>query len=116
MSKCCKCWTKFLPHNWLCLKGLYVVFIVLFYLTLAMALYVGANLFAYFYQYNQGALWATLTTGAMWGALAVAWAQILGGALVLLTVAKALKALRKVEHAVAPCCCQAGKETKEEAK
>ncbi len=99
MSNCCKgaCWCKFLPHNWLCLKGLYVVFIILFYATLAFCVYMTWQIASY----------PLLTGKEMWMVLGGLWAQILGAALALLTVAKVLKVLAKIKHAVAPCCCQA---------
>ena len=97
MSNCCKgaCWTRFLPHNWLCLKGLYVLFVVLFYLAVAFAIYIACQLATY----------PMLSGREFWMALVVAEAQILSGALAALTVSKILKALAKIKHAVAPCCC-----------
>ena len=110
MSKCCKgkCWCKFLPHNWLCLKGLYFVFIALFYVAFAFAIYMAYQILSF----------PMISGKEMWAALGIVEAQILGTALGLLTVAKVLKALAKIKHAVAPCCCHEEKaeEAKEEAK
>ena len=101
MSNCCKtaCWCKYLPHNWLCLKGLYVVFVVLFYIALAFAVYMKVQVVSY----------PMLSGAEMWMVLGGALAQILGAALFLLTVAKILKTLAKIKHAVAPCCCETAK-------
>lgn len=109
MSKCCKnkCWMKFLPHNWLCLKGLYVVFIVLFYLALVLAIFTTFQIVRH----------PLFSSGELWGTLIMAVGQVLGLALMSLTTAKVLKALGKIKQAVAPCCCHEEKETqKEEAK
>jgi len=110
MSKCCKgkCWTKFLPHNWLCLKGLYFVFIALFYIAFAFAIYMAVQILTF----------PLISGKEMWMTLGVVEAQVLGAALSLLTIAKVLKALAKIKHAVAPCCCHEEKaeETKKEAK
>lgn len=106
MSKCCKgkCWCKFLPHNWLCLKGLYFVFVTLFYVALVFAIYMAYQILSF----------PMISGKEMWMALGIILAQILGTALGLLTVAKILKALAKIKHAVAPCCCHEAKA--EEAK
>ena len=98
MSNCCKgaCWTKFLPHNWLCLKGLSCVFVVLFYITIGFAVYMAW----------QFANYPMLGGKEFWIYTAIVEAQILGAALVLLTISKILKALAKIKHAVAPCCCE----------
>ena len=97
MSNCCKgaCWCKYLPHNWLCLKGLSVVFTVLFYIDLVFGIYMAVQLSRY----------PMLSGYDFWMALGIVEAQIVGGALVLLTISKILKALAKIKHAVAPCCC-----------
>ena len=109
MTDCCK-HAKWWPHNWLCLKGLYVVFIVLFYIALVFAIYMAQQILSY----------PMLTGKAMWVTLCATEAQILGFALLLLTIAKMLKALRKIKKAVAPCCCEKGaqeeKATKKEDK
>lgn len=105
MSKSCnKGWTKFLPHNWLCLKGLYFVFVTLFYIALAFAIYMAVQILTF----------PMISGKEMWMALGVVLAQILGTALALLTVAKVLKTLAKIKHAVAPCCCK--EEVKKETK
>ena len=97
MSKCCKgkCWTKFLPHNWLCLKGLYFVFVTLFYIAFAFAIYTAVQVLTF----------PMISGKEMWKVLATVEIQILGMALLLLTIAKILKVLAKIKHAVAPCCC-----------
>ncbi len=107
MSNCCKgkCWTKYLPHNWLCLKGLYVVFIVLFYLALGLTIYTVIEIVRH----------PLFASGELWGTLLVATGQMLGVTLACLTTAKLLKAVAKIKHAVAPCCCNEEK-AKEEAK
>lgn len=101
MSKCCKgkCWTKFLPHNWLCLKGLYVLFVVCFYVCFAFAIYMAIQISTH-----------PMITGAeMWTALSFYVGQALAAAVFCLTVSKILKTLAKIKHAVAPCCCEAEK-------
>ena len=110
MSNCCKgkCWCKFLPHNWLCLKGLYFVFVTLFYIAFVFAIYTAIQILTF----------PMISGKEMWITLGVVEAQILGTALGLLTVAKILKVLAKIKHAVAPCCCheEKAKEEKKEAK
>ena len=108
MSNCCKpaCWHCFLPHNWLCLKGLYVLFVVLFYIAVAFGIYMAVQLSTY----------PMLSGRDFWIALGIVEAQILGTALALLTIAKILKALAKIKHAVAPCCCQEEKPAKKASK
>ena len=105
MSNCCKgkCWMKFLPHNWLCLKGLSVLFVVCFYICLAIAIYSTYKIITH----------PMITGIEMWIFLATYVGSILASAVVCLTVSKILKALRKIDHAVAPCCCH-GEEKKEE--
>ena len=101
-NKCC--WW---PHNWLCLKGLYVVFLVLFYLTVAYTIY-GVCFMLFSPELTGQALWANLISF-----LINAFGVMIG----FLTVAGILKALRKIVHAVAPCCCHteaAEEENKEE--
>ena len=103
MFNCCK-YAKWFPHNWLCLKGLSVVFTILFYLTLVYGLW-------------QMVLVMRIPEidGYMRATILFNLAQIiLALALIMLTVAKALKALYKIKKAVAPCCCNA--ESKEEGK
>ncbi len=102
MSNCCK-YAKWWPHNWLCLKGLSVLFLVLFYLTLVFAVYQDIQIFRH-----------PLITGAqMWLAVVLGTLSNLGIAVAFLTVAKVLKAIGKIKCAVAPCGCDA---TKEEGK
>ena len=94
MSKCCK-YAKWWPHNWLCLKGLSVIFLVLFYVTLVYTI-----VLAY------GFVTSPFIQGAeMWFAAALYTAASLATAIGFLTIAKILKALRKIKHAVAPCAC-----------
>lgn len=94
MSKCCKC-GKWWPHNWLCLKGLSVLFTVLFYLTLAAVVYHAVIIIRY-----------PLLTGLdMWRALAFYILGDLGAAIGFLTISKILGVLRKIKKAVSPCCC-----------
>ena len=101
MSKCCKgkCWTKFLPHNWLCLKGLSILFVVGFYICLVFAVYMA-------YQIGTHPM---ITGNEMWVALGFYVGQALAGAVFCLTVSKILSALAKIKHAVAPCCCETEK-------
>lgn len=104
MSKCCKgkCWCKFLPHNWLCLKGLSVLFLVAFYLCLAFAVYMA-------YQISSHPM---ITGTQMWAMLGFYVGQSLAAAVGCLTIAKILKALGKIKEAVAPCCCKEEKKSK----
>lgn len=95
MSKCCK-YAKWWPHNWLCLKGLSIFFTVLFYIAFAFAIYTAYQIFTY-----------PLLSGAqMWTAFFSAELQLVLFAVGFLAVAKILKALCKIKHAVAPCCCE----------
>ena len=110
MSKCCKdntCWTKFLPHNWLCLKGLSVLFLVVFYIAIVFAVYMAFQI----------SMHPMVTGREMWIALGYYVGQALVTAVFCLTVSKILKALAAIKHAVAPCCCGTEKtEKKEKAK
>ncbi len=99
MSKCCKC-DKYWPHNWLCLKGLYVIFLVLFYLMLVYTIFQDILVIKH----------PMITGRAMWGNLAYYTLSDLAAAIGFLTIAKILNALRKIKHAVAPCCCEAAKQ------
>ena len=94
MSNCCKC-AKWFPHNWLCLKGLSVLFLVLFYLALVYAVFQAYAIFPH----------PQLSGSEMWLAAAFYVASDLAAAVGFLTVAKVLKVLRKIKNAVAPCCC-----------
>ncbi len=94
MSNCCKC-AKWWPHNWLCLKGLSILFVVLFYLALVYAVFQAYIIFAK----------SPLFGRDMWTAAAFYAIQDLAAAVGFLTVAKVLGALRKIKKAVAPCCC-----------
>lgn len=95
MSKCCK-YAKWYPHNWLCLKGLSIVFIVLFYLTLAHLIYQAISILTH----------PAFTGSTMWMILLGYTLSEAGVAIGFLTVAKILQALRKIKQAVAPCCCE----------
>ena len=107
MSNCCKqkCWMRFLPHNWLCLKGLSITFLVFFYILLILWLVnLGFVLFS--------GIPAMRLAGASWkDIMAALWAQApvmvtpIGLMVVFLAFSKALKALRKIVHTVAPCSC-----------
>ncbi len=92
---------KWWPHNWLCLKGLYWIFVALFYITLAYAIYIVCLM----------STTPMLTGAAYWENLFNFLINALSIMLGFLTVAGVLKALRKIVHAVAPCCCHSeGKE------
>ncbi len=95
-KKCC-----WFPHNWLCLRGLYWIFIALFYITIGFTLY-------WVYMLSTTPM---LTGAAYWQNLVSL--LINSGSMMLgfLTVAAVLKALRKVVHAVAPCCCHEEEKT-----
>ncbi len=103
MSKCCKC-AKWFPHNWLCLKGLSVVFLVLFYIAFVFGIYQAILVFKH--PAFTGRM-MYITAGLY---LLTDWATALG----FLTVAKILTALRKIKHAVAPCCCDGHTEEKKQ--
>lgn len=86
MSKCCKC-AKWWPHNWLCLKGLSVIFLALFYLALVYAVFQAYAIFTH----------PQLAGSEMWLAAAFYVASDLAAAVGFLTVAKILKAVRKIK-------------------
>ena len=128
MSKCCKekCLCKFLPHNWLCLKGLSVAFLVLFYITffasIVIAIVLCVNLWNMFAEYYAtDSVKELLFNRSLWAAWAVVLLQVIGiavpSALVWLSFSKMLKVLGKIKQAVAPCCCneEKTKEAKKEA-
>ena len=94
----CKC--KFVPHNWFCLKGLYWIFVTLFYLTIAYAIYI-VVLMSTTPMLTGAAYWENL-----FNFLINAFSIMLG----FITVAKVLKAVAKIKKAVAPCCCEAHQE------
>lgn len=99
----CNCkWCRWMPHNWFCLKGLYWIFITLFYLTFAYMIYM-------IYAISTTPL---LSGSDYWAYLVGMLLNMLGMMLGLLTIAAILKAVRKIVHAVAPCCCH--EEKKEE--
>ena len=97
MSKCCK-YAKWWPHNWLCLKGLSIFFTVLFYILLAFAIFMCCQIIPAFFNplFPKGNVFVLFTIYVL-GSIA--------GAFYFLAVAKILKALGKIKHAVAPCCC-----------
>ncbi len=99
MSKCCKN-AKYWPHNWLCLKGLYVLFVVLFYAALVYAVFQAYAIFTH----------PQLSGKEMWLAAAVYVITDVFTAIGFLTVAKILNALRKIKKAVAPCACSMAEE------
>lgn len=94
MSNCCKC-AKWWPHNWLCLKGLSIVFLVLFYLTLCFTVAQIATIF----------IQAPIIDRQIWLMVVYYLCSDLLAAVAFLTVAKVLKVLRKIKEAVAPCNC-----------
>ncbi len=129
MSNCCKdkCWCRFLPHNWLCLKGLSTAFLVLFYITFLAAIVIAIvlcvdvwNMFTKYYA--DASTKELLFNKSLWAAWSVMLLQVIGiavpSALVWLSFSKMLKVLGKIKHAVAPCCCheEKAKEDKKEAK
>ena len=93
------CWW---PHNWFCLKGLYWIFVGFFYLAIAYTIYIVYLMIAS-PMLSGAAFWENL-----FSFLINAFSIMLG----FVTIAAVLKALRKIVHAVAPCCCQ--EEKKEE--
>lgn len=115
---CCKqkCWMRFLPHNWLCLKGLSITFLVLFYALLILWLVqFGFVIFS--------AIPAMRLAGATSRDIAAAlWAQmpsILTPVILMLfflAMSKILKVLRKIVHVVAPCECHREQIAQEETK
>lgn len=105
MNDCCK-HAKWWPHNWLCLKGLYVFFTVMFYLTLVFTVVQAYQVFAH----------PMITGKEMWMLVVNNLINNLSVAIGLLTIAKILKALRLIKKAVAPCCCELGKKETNEAK
>lgn len=104
MSCKCNCkWCRWMPHNWLCLKGLYCIFITLFYVVFAYTLYA-------IYAISTEPM---LSGTAYWSYLLNVLLNMLGVMLSLLTVAAILKALRKIVTEMSPCHCH-DHETKEE--
>ncbi len=106
MSNCCCKYAKWFPHNWLCLKGLYYVFVSVFYLVLI----------ALIAQIVIIANYPFASSAEMWQALISTLVQNLFVAVGALAVAKILNALRKIKQAVAPCCCETKKEETKETK
>lgn len=95
------CW---FPHNWFCLKGLYWIFVTLFYLTIAYTIYL-------VYVISTSPM---LTGAAYWQSLFGLLFNAFGYMLGFVTMAVILKILFKIVHAVAPCCCHNKEEKKEE--
>lgn len=96
LNKCCK-YAKFLPHNWICLKGLYFLFLGVFYLVCCYGVYQAVMILIY--------------PQASWAQKGMMAAQYLLNdaivAIAFLTLAKVLHALYAIKKAVAPCCCTA---------
>ena len=91
----CKCkWYRWMPHNWFCLRGLYWIFVTLFYLMIAYTLYL-------VYVISSTPM---LSGAAYWSYLISMLITMFGIMLGFLTVAIILKALRKIVSVVAPCC------------
>ena len=104
MSKCCK-YAKWWPHNWLCLKGLSILFTVLFYLAFAFAIFMLCQIIPAFFHPQFPKSTAAILLVIYVGGSALA-------ASLFLAIAKLTKAVAKIKHAVAPCCCE--KDAKEE--
>lgn len=91
---CCK--NKWWPHNWFCLRGLYWVFVVLFYVTLVYTVYIVYALTA-----------TPMISGAeYWTNLFAVLVNTVSLMIGFMTVAVILKTLRKIKKAVAPCQCE----------
>lgn len=120
MSKCCCKSAKYFPHNWLCLKGLSVFFLVMFYIAVVYGIYQAVVILAH----------PSLSMQEKGAALLFYLGSDFAAAIGFLTVAKILRALRAIKKAVAPCCCtveetvveetpveeQAAEQTEEESK
>ena len=121
MSNCCcknKCWMRFLPHNWLCLKGLSVLFVILFYILLILWLVqVCFVIFSGIPAMRLAGATNRVIFGALWEQAPTILTPVVY-MIVFLSVSKILKALHKIIHAVAPCCeqKQIAQETQEETK
>ncbi len=94
------CKNKWWPHNWFCLKGLYWIFVALFYFTLIYTIYIVIWM-SRSPMISRDVLWQTIIN-FLFNSLSVM--------LIMLTVAAVLKALRKIKAAVAPCCCETAKQ------
>ena len=90
MSTCRKC-TKWFPHNWLCLKGLAIIFLVMFYLA-----FIGG-----FWQTVLVIKHPAITGSLMYKVIAYYLLSYWGAAIGFLTIAKILQALREFK----PCRC-----------
>ena len=101
------CKNKWWPHNWLCLRGLYWVFVAIFYIILVTTIYQLAQSIYYIcVTWNN----PMVDTGAQWVNLLGFLLGAISYMLIPLTVAVILKTLRKIKGAVAPCCCEAKQE------
>ena len=98
------CKNKWWPHNWLCLRGLYWVFVAIFYIILAITVYQLGNSIVYIFRTWNNPM---VDTGAHWLGLLGFLIAAVSYMLIPLTVAVILKTLRKIKGAVAPCCCEA---------
>lgn len=94
------CKNKWWPHNWFCLRGLYWIFVALFYFTLIYTIYIVIMMSSS----------PMLSGETYWQTLISFLINSFSVMLIMLTVAAVLKALRKIKGAVAPCCCEAKKE------
>lgn len=101
------CKNKWWPHNWFCLKGLYWIFVVIFYIILALSLYQIISAIYYIFATWNNPMINTTSESINLLFLVISDCFYM---LVPLTVAAILKALRKIKKAVAPCCCEAHKE------
>lgn len=90
------CKNKWWPHNWFCLKCLYWVFVVLFYLTFAYAIYITYAMTA------TPMLTGRVYVETLFSFLLSAGSVMLG----FITIAKLIQAVAKIKKAVAPCCCE----------
>lgn len=95
------CKNKWWPHNWFCLRGLYWLFVALFYITFVYMLWIVYALSA-----------SPMISGDLyWSNLFAVAVNCISLMLGFITVAKILQVLRKIKKAVAPCCCEGHKES-----
>lgn len=95
----CKCkYAKFWPHNWFCLKGLYWIFVALFYISVIAAVYFTVQLCRI-----PSEMYAATGQSKLIAVMNYLIPTLLG-ALGFISMAKVFKALRKIKKAVAPCC------------
>ena len=106
MSNCCCKYAKWFPHNWLCLKGLSYVFLGIFYIAALLGIYQVIQILLYPIPNTLLKLQVLLNVSVIFfGTALLAWA-----------IAKALRALRQIKQAVAPCCCESEKKEDKETK